>query len=129
MYSESRKFGNKGEEIACKFLESNRFSIIDRNYLRKVGEIDIVAQKDGVTYFIEVKSVSRENNSNTGSSSEFRPEDNIGPAKVASLKKVIEIYLNDKNMFDSKWSFSVITVKIDDKNKVARVKFIEDIVL
>jgi len=129
MYSESRKFGNKGEEIACKFLESNRFSIIDRNYLRKIGEIDIVAKKDETIHFIEVKSVSREKDEVGKAADEFRPEDNISPSKISSLRRVIEIYLQDKGILERSWCFSVITVKIDESNKVARVKFIEDIVL
>ncbi len=129
MYSSSRKFGNKGEEIAVKFIESKGFSIIDRNYLRKFGEIDIVAKKDGKVTFIEVKSVSREILSEKEDLDEFRPEDNVNAGKVRNLRKVIEAYLHEKDLIDSDWSFSVVTVKIDDKNKVAKVKLLEDIVL
>ena len=37
------------------------FKIIERNYLKKWGEIDIVAVKNRKYYFVEVKTVSREN--------------------------------------------------------------------
>ncbi len=128
-WSEKRQFGNKGEEIATKFLISNGFEIKERNFLRKYGEIDIVARsKDNVFHFIEVKSVSRES-TDGDKKDEFRPEDNITPEKIRSLSRVIQVYIEEKKLDDFDWVFSIITVKIDEKNKVARVKFIEDIVL
>lgn len=39
-----------------KELKKQGFSILTRNYRQKTGEIDIIALKDGVTYFIEVKA-------------------------------------------------------------------------
>ncbi len=54
-----RDKGNKGEEIACTYLEQNDYSIINRNFRFKRGEIDIVAKKDGLLCFIEVKLRSR----------------------------------------------------------------------
>ena len=54
--TEKRRLGDLGENIACSFLEKRGFEIIERNYLRKWGEIDIVTKKGGVVRFIEVKS-------------------------------------------------------------------------
>ena len=56
--SKKRKIGDRGEEIACKYLENKGFSIIERNYWRPWGEIDIVAKKGSILSFVEVKSVS-----------------------------------------------------------------------
>jgi Holliday junction resolvase-like predicted endonuclease len=56
--TEKRKTGNLGEDIAAMFLMKHGFGIIERNYLRKWGEIDIVAKKGGVLHFVEVKTVS-----------------------------------------------------------------------
>ena len=44
--SETQKIGEIGENIAVKFLVKHDFSILDRNYTKKWGEIDIVAEKD-----------------------------------------------------------------------------------
>ena len=43
--SDSQKIGQLGEDIACKFLMKHEFSILERNYTKKWGEIDIIAIK------------------------------------------------------------------------------------
>ena len=58
--SEKQKIGEIGENIAVKFLMKHGFSVIDRNYTKKWGEIDIIAKKSEKLYFVEVKSVSRD---------------------------------------------------------------------
>ncbi len=53
--TEKRILGDLGEDLACKFLLKKDFVIIERNYLRKWGEIDIIAKKNAKIHFIEVK--------------------------------------------------------------------------
>jgi Holliday junction resolvase-like predicted endonuclease len=57
--TEKRKTGDLGEDIAEMFLVKQGFKILERNYLRKWGEIDIITKKDRKLYFVEVKTVSR----------------------------------------------------------------------
>jgi putative endonuclease len=52
----SRHKGNLAEDKACSFLCENGFAIVERNYYSRFGEIDIIATKDKVLHFIEVKS-------------------------------------------------------------------------
>ena len=52
----SRQKGNLAEDTACGFLYDNGFTIIERNFYSRFGEIDIIATKDEVFHFIEVKS-------------------------------------------------------------------------
>src|SRR3989338_3683782 len=56
--TEKQRIGNIGEELACMFLVKQGFTIIERNYKKKWGEIDIMAKKDKILHFIEVKTVT-----------------------------------------------------------------------
>ena len=59
--SKTQKIGEIGEKIAEMFLVKHGFTVIDRNFTHKLGEIDLVAKKSGKLYFFEVKAiVSRE---------------------------------------------------------------------
>ena len=130
--SESQKIGEIGENIAVKFLVKHGFSILDRNYTKKWGEIDIVAEKSKKLYFIEVKSVARETLGNVTyeTNDAYRPEDNMHPWKLKRLSRTIQTYLLSKKIHDDKeWQVDLLVVFLDLKNKKARVKVVKDIIL
>jgi len=133
--TEKRRIGDIGEETACRFLMKHGFEIIERNHWRKWGEIDIVSKKDRKLHFVEVKTVSCENLAqNLGNVScetdQYRPEDNLHYQKLERLKRVIQSYLLDNRVsHETGWQFDVITVRLDIKNKQAKVEYIEDIIL
>ena len=56
----TKEIGVFGEDAACEYLEDNDYEILERNFSLKTGEIDIIAEKDGCTVFVEVKT--RKNN-------------------------------------------------------------------
>ncbi|MES2215739.1 MAG: YraN family protein [Patescibacteria group bacterium] len=122
----NRQKGNKGEDIACSFLSKKGFIVMDRNYSKKWGELDIVAQKDGKLHFFEVKSVlfgeMKEGN--------HRPEDNVHGLKVRSIRRMIETYMDEKRMVpETEFYFHVLCVFMDVQRRSARVKWIENIIL
>lgn len=134
--TEKQKIGRLGEDIAVKYLENKGFSIIERNYLKKCGEIDIIAKKAGITHFIEVKSVSRETSHRSDLwdvsrvTDKYRPEDNLHPYKLKRLARTIQLYLFEKHANgEPEWVFDAITVEIDAKGRRAYVKLLENIVL
>lgn len=51
-----RETGDTGESLAAYYLERSGYSILRRNYTVRGGEIDIIAEKDGIIAFVEVKS-------------------------------------------------------------------------
>ncbi len=53
---ENRRLGFRGEAAAAKYLKSNGYKIIKRNYKGPFCEVDIIAQKGDVLAFIEVKT-------------------------------------------------------------------------
>jgi len=126
--SDSQKIGQIGEDIACKFLMKHGFSIIERNYTKKWGEIDIIADKDGVIYFVEVKSKSV-SDLDFVSDETNRPEDNMHPWKLKRLSRVVETYLISKRLGNIKWQFDLLVVYLDIDKRMARVKRVENIIL
>ena len=50
-----RQRGSEYEELAAKYLISKGYRILERNYSDRAGEIDIIASKDGMLIFCEVK--------------------------------------------------------------------------
>ena len=56
MKSKRRTIGDFGEEIALKYLEKKGYQILDRNFLKPYGEIDIIAIKNDILTFVEVKT-------------------------------------------------------------------------
>ena len=127
--SEKRKIGDIGEDIACTYLRRKGFALIQQNYWKPWGEIDIVAKKGGVLRFVEVKSVSREPNS--GFSREtVRPEENMHPGKVRRLHRAIQTYLLEKKVPESvAWQIDLACVYIDLEAKKGRVELFENIIL
>lgn len=116
--------GDWGEAISCKLLVKNGFVIIERNFLRPCGEIDIVALRNNILHFVEVKTVTCKtklhDRSNLGS---YIPEDNIGYLKISRMRKVIAVYLKEK-MVKNDWKFMVISVSVEKlSNGKARVKY------
>ena len=52
----NREFGKLGEDMAAGYLEKQGCKILHRNFRSREGEIDIVAEKDGVLRVVEVKT-------------------------------------------------------------------------
>ena len=129
--SETQKIGEIGENIAVTFLMKHGFSILDRNYTKKWGEIDIVAEKNKKLYFIEVKSVSRETLENVSyETNNYKAEDNMHPWKLKRLSRTIQTYLLSKKISDeTEWQVDLLIVYLDLKNKKAKIKLEEDIIL
>lgn len=128
--TDKQKVGEAGENVACRFLVKQGFEIIERNYWKKWGEIDVIATKADILHFIEVKTVSCENLDNvTHETDIYRPEDNVHPWKLKRLSRTIQTYLLEKVGDDTDWQFDVIAIYLDVVSKEARVKFLEDIVI
>jgi putative endonuclease len=133
--SGSQKIGELGEDVACEFLMKHGFSVLERNYTKKWGEIDIIAQKGKKRYFIEVKSTSVSSldyvmDINKGDEVKTnRPEENMHPWKMKRLRRVVETYLISKRLGYVDWQFDLLVVYLDIEKRKARVKVVENIIL
>lgn len=129
--TEKQKIGEIGEDTACRFLGNHGFKILDRNYRKKWGEIDIVAEKGIILHFVEVKTVSRENLDDVLRETEgFRPEENVHPWKLKRLSRAIQTYLLEKDIDEEReWQFDVLAVFLNLDKRQARCRLTENIVL
>src|SRR3989338_10372465 len=83
--------GSDGEDRATEYLISKGYKIIDRNYRKKYGEIDIVARSpEKILVFVEVKTLKAPQ----GSTSGLMPEDNLTGPKMLKLKRICQAYAN-----------------------------------
>jgi len=128
MPSEKRKLGDIGEGILVKHVVKHGYSILDRNYLKKWGEIDVVAEKDNILHFFEVKSVSYETLCQHGVLTNYDPEENVHPWKLKRLSRAIQTYLLENDIDDDKeWQVDIAAVFIDFKAKKAKIRITEDV--
>lgn len=100
MKREKQLVGMMGEEIACKFLKSKGYSIIERNYVCKYGELDIVAITSRKLVIVEVKT--RRNNLNLYAC------ESVTPKKIFNIKKATNEYMHSHNYYDLDYRFDVI---------------------
>lgn len=122
--SKTQKIGELGEDLAVKFLAKEGFSIIERNYTRRFGEIDIIAKNKNVLHFIEVKSVSCETLDTyvTHETKRIRPEENMTPKKIEKMARTLQNYLLENGTRETEWQIDLLCVFIDMDQKKARVQ-------
>lgn len=130
MKTDRRICGDLGEHLARTFLVKRGYFIVETNYLKTFGEIDIVARRWGIDrlHFIEVKAVSCEIIGNSVSRETIRPEENIHPYKIQRFSRAIEMYLVERKIsHETSYQVDLITVRIDHKRRVGRAEMIENI--
>ncbi len=128
--TEKRRVGDIGEEVVCKYLVNKGYVVVERNYWKPWGEIDIVAEKPGFISFVEVKSVSRRRGAGEVTRETIRPEENMHPAKLKRLHRAVQTYLLDRKIPESKpWQIDLACVFLDFDTKRAKVEVLENIVM
>ena len=85
----SKEKGDFAEKRAISFLEDSNYKIIETNfYAKKLGEIDIIAKKDDIYHFCEVKSA---NDYETAIN-------NLTNSKLSKIKRSVDYYLQIKKL-------------------------------
>jgi len=127
--------GAYGEQITAKYLVNKGFEVLDTNYLKKWGEIDIVARETvenrQIIRFVEVKTVSYETRSALDyvvTQETWQPEDNVHYKKIQRMNRAIESWLQEHRC-DSDWQIDIAAVRIVPREKYASVKYIPNVIL
>ena len=122
-----KETGRMGEAIAAQFLQSKGFTILECNHRQVWGEIDIIAIKNNVVRFVEVKTLSRENNSDiTREMSDYRPEEQVHQHKLRKIARTAEVYMNSKKD-DRDFQIDVVGVLLEKQTRRARCRLYEQV--
>ena len=106
--TQKSELGKLGEDLACRHLKKKGYKIIERNYWRPWGELDIVAvSPEQILGLVEVKTVRGPEPAITG-------EDHLTPAKSIKLKRAAELYANGSKLLNDKgWQIDLVAVTMD----------------
>jgi putative endonuclease len=111
--------GKEGEELALAFLRKKDFEILTCNWRHLQYEIDIIATKNDVLHFIEVKT----RHSNTFG----HPEEGVSKKKFGNLKKCAEYFMHRYPAW-KRMQFDILAItRFADRNE--EFFFIEDVYL
>lgn len=99
-----RSIGGSGEDIAAAFLQDLGYVIVTRNYRKRFGEIDIIAEEGDTLVFVEVK---------TRSSSAFgSPFEAVDARKQRRMAKAALDYLSSRKLHGRAARFDVVAVRL-----------------
>lgn len=102
MFNFRQLLGQTGEAAAVRYLKKKKYKILELNYKNNLGEIDIIADDQGVITFIEVK---------TRSSNAFgNPKEAVTKRKQKKISMVALAWLKSKNKNDIKARFDVVSI-------------------
>ena len=119
------RIGSFGEDKATTYLQNSHYQIMQRNFQRRWGEIDIIAKdkKTKELVFVEVKT-RKLNYSNS-----LSPEEALTSKKVRRLKRAFLSYLIQYNLEDRPWRFDFIAIEIDNLKNEQIIRHYKDIFL
>lgn len=106
--SDSYNLGKLGEELATNYLTISQFTILEKNWHYHHKEVDIIAEKDGMLIFVEVK---------TRKTNYFgEPFESVTLKKQEFLIEAANGYLEDNDL-DKEVRFDVVSIIINEIKK------------
>lgn len=127
----NKTIGALGEQIVAEYYQNRGFTIIERNHLRKWGEIDVIAEKANKIHFIEVKTVSHETKADLDTyvaRATWRPEENVHRHKLQKLGRVIETWRKEQNN-TKPFQIDVAAVRIVPHETICTINILENVIL
>ena len=122
-----KQVGKLGEDVACEYLRRHGFKIRDRNYVKKTGELDIIAEKENTLHFVEVKTILAHNFlSEKSKSDDYDPSLNLHQAKIRKVARTGEWYVLEKK-WEGEWQVDGMLVWLRRKDGMARVSYLPQI--
>lgn len=108
-----RELGKNSEEMAANYLDKKGYRILELNFQNRIAEIDIIAQRNDIICFIEVKA--------RRSMKYGLPRESITPSKIRKIIKGAQSYINYKGIRGTQFRFDVIEIFLED-NKINHIE-------
>lgn len=96
--------GRRGEDLAAAWLQRHGYTILERNWRRPCGELDLIAERDGEIIGVEVKTRS--------SAAMGEPEEAVTPAKQRKLLLTMQTYLMESGAEQRPYRLDVLAVRL-----------------
>jgi putative endonuclease len=114
---QKQPFGEYGEQLACDYLASQGYEIITTNWRCPLGEIDIVARKDSMTIFVEVRSRHAETTEDAFAS--------INKHKQIKMVAAAQEYIDSNELDQAAWRIDAIGIAVQRSGQTL-IEHIED---
>lgn len=116
-----KRLGKIGEDLACDYLLNHQYKILERNFQKRYGELDIVALKDNTLVFVEVK---------TRIGRVFGlPEESVTPRKLAEIKQTAAYYTMLHPELPSGMQIDVIAIELNVDETLKAFRHIENVTI
>ncbi len=108
--------GQRGENLAAEALEHHGYTLVDRNWRCRRGEVDLVHQRGDHVYFVEVRT--------RRTSGHPTPELSLTAKKVARMELVARTYIGSHtSTVPLTWHVSFVAVAMDGSGRLQRITF------
>lgn len=114
-----REIGLEAERLAGEHLVHSGYQIRNRNWRCRSGELDLVAEHNGVLVIVEVRSRTQSGRFGT-------PEEAIHPRKQQQVRETAQVYLFRHQLYEMRIRFDAVTVLFDREGNCARIRHIEN---
>lgn len=119
-WSSRREVGAWGEAKAAEFLRAKGYKILAQHWTHRIGELDIVATKNGYIIFVEVK---------TRTSNRFgAPEQSITWFKQERLRRTANVYMLKNKLQDVPYQIDSLAVMYDPIRKETTIRHLENVI-
>lgn len=109
-----QEIGNKGEKIAADYLMDKGYTLLDRNFHTRYGELDLVMFENGMIVFVEVK---------TRTSTSFgAPEESITGLKLEHLQNAGLSWLQAHPESPDDWRMDAVSILMQKNGKIRDIQ-------
>ncbi len=111
-----RRLGDRGENLALRFLVEQGYSVLATNYTCRAGEVDLVCRDGDTLAFVEVKT--RRGNLFGA------PEEAVTPTKIAHVAAAAAHYMVEHAVEDCAWRIDVVAIVLGSAGRVEEIRLV-----